>query len=450
MAVPNVIGVFENAANTISNNVISGNTSYGLRLLGGTATGNYIGTDQSGTQALGNLVGVQTASAVLGGTGGPADRNIISGNLNGGVAAGHDSIILGNYIGTGITGTHALGNLAPGIQVFNANNVTIGGTSTSARNVIAGNSPVGGFADIDILGSTNILIQGNYVGVDKSGNVPLSSLASSSVGILVRQNSSYVTIGGTSTGTGNVLGSRDTLIAISGGANYNTVQGNSLGVGADGITPLSSNTGIGILGTTNNMIGGTASGAGNTIANSGGDGVFVQSAGGNSILGNSIHNNGGLGIHLDSGGNNNQAAPVLTAASSTGSGATISGTLASVASTSFRIEFFSNASPNPSGFGEGLRFLGFATVTTDSSVNATFTASLSGSIPVGQRYLSATATNLTTNDTSQFAKDLFLPFNFSGFLPPLSNNLSFNQKRTIPIKWQLSDSNGQFITSRVP
>jgi parallel beta-helix repeat protein len=452
-AVPNVNGVFENAANTVSNNVISGNhditgnTGFGLRLLGGTATGNYIGTDQSGTQALGNVVGVQMGSATLGGTGGAADRNVISGNTNGGVAAGSYSIILGNYIGTDVSGTLALGNLAPGIQVFYSNNVTIGGTSASARNVIAGNSPIGGFADIDILGSTNILIQGNYVGVDKSGDVPLSSLANSSVGILVRQNSSYVTIGGTSTGAGNVLGSRDSLIAISGGANYNTVQGNSLGVGADGITPLSSNAGVRILATTNNLIGGTASGAGNTIANSAGDGVFVQSAGGNSILGNSIHNNGGLGIHLDSSGNNNQAAPVLTTAASAGSGATINGTLASVANTSFRIEFFSNSSPNPSGFGEGLTFLGFATVTTDSSGNATFTASLAASVPVGQRYLSATATNLTTNDTSQFAKDLFLPFNFSGFLPPLSNNLSFNQKRSIPIKWQLTDTNGQLITS---
>jgi hypothetical protein len=318
-AVPNVIGVVENAANTVSNNVLSGNTSYGLRLLGGTATGNYIGTDQSGTQALGNQVGVQTAGATLGGTGGAADRNVISGNSNAGVAAGSNSIILGNYIGTDITGTHALGNQAEGILVFNgSNNVTIGGIAHSTAN---------------------------------------------------------------------------------------------------------------------------------TIANNARSGVRVIAGTGNSILGNSIYNNGGLGILLDSGGNNNQAAPVLTGASSTGSGATVSGTLASAASTSFRIEFFSNSAPNPSGFGDGLTFLGFATVTTDSSGNATFSASLSNSVPVGQRYLSATATNSGTNDTSQFANDLFLPFNFGGFLAPLSNNLSFNQKRTIPIKWQLTDTNGQLITS---
>jgi uncharacterized repeat protein (TIGR03803 family) len=37
--------------------------------------------------------------------------------------------------------------------------------------------------------------------------------------------------------------------------------------------------------------------------------------------------------------------------------------------------------------------------------------------------------------------------NFSGFLAPLSNNLAFNQNRIIPIKWQLGDSSGKYITS---
>jgi hypothetical protein len=198
-----------------------------------------------------------------------------------------------------------------------------------------------------------------------------------------------------------------------------------------------------------NAIGGTTAGSGNVISGNGGDGVSVSDPGtvGNSILGNSIHDNAGLGINLVNGGNDNQAAPVLTSANSSSSGTTISGTLASVASTTVRIEFFSNQSPNPSGFGEGLNFLGFATVTTDAGGNASFTASLSISVPLGQRYLSATATNLTTNDTSPFAKDLFLPFNFSGFLPPLSQNMAFALNRIIPIKFQLTDTNGAAITS---
>jgi hypothetical protein len=183
-----------------------------------------------------------------------------------------------------------------------------------------------------------------------------------------------------------------------------------------------------------NAIGGTTAGSGNVISGNGGDGVIVSDIGtiGNSILGNSIHDNAGVGINLVNGGNNSQAAPAITSASSSSSGTSISGTLASVANTTFRIEFFSNQAPNASGFGEGLTLLGFVTVTTDTSGNAGFTASLSMTVPLGQRYLSATATNLSTNDTSAFAKDLFLPFNFSGFLPTLNQNMAFALNRTIP------------------
>ncbi len=38
-------------------------------------------------------------------------------------------------------------------------------------------------------------------------------------------------------------------------------------------------------------------------------------------------------------------------------------------------------------------------------------------------------------------------YRFSGFLPPLNSNLSFGLNRTIPVKFQLTDYNGNFITS---
>jgi Bacterial Ig-like domain (group 3)/Matrixin len=37
-------------------------------------------------------------------------------------------------------------------------------------------------------------------------------------------------------------------------------------------------------------------------------------------------------------------------------------------------------------------------------------------------------------------------YTFSGFRPPLSQNIAFGLNRTIPIKWQLSDANGNLIT----
>src|SRR5207248_2227652 len=112
-----------------------------------------------------------------------------------------------------------------------------------------------------------------------------------------------------------------------------------------------------------------------------------------SILGNSIFGNGNLGIDLvggtqnafgvtkndpgdgDTGSaapNNLQNYPELTSVSSSGGSTTITGTLKSTPNTTFRLEFFANNLPDPSGFGEGRTFLGFTNVTTDGSGNVSF------------------------------------------------------------------------------
>jgi hypothetical protein len=98
--------------------------------------------------------------------------------------------------------------------------------------------------------------------------------------------------------------------------------------------------------------------------------------------------------------------------SSSTTGTTISGTLSSVAGTTFRIEFFTNPSPDPSGHGEGQTLLGSVTVTTDAGGNASFTASLPA-LPAGQPWLSATATVAngggSFGDSSAFAQDVAVP-----------------------------------------
>jgi hypothetical protein len=72
-----------------------------------------------------------------------------------------------------------------------------------------------------------------------------------------------------------------------------------------------------------------------------------------------------------------------------------------------RIEFFANHAPDPSGYGEGQTYLGFATVNTEGSGNASFTTTLAAPMPAGQPYLSATATDAAGN-TSPFAADIFV------------------------------------------
>ena len=156
------------------------------------------------------------------------------------------------------------------------------------------------------------------------------------------------------------------------------------------------------------MIGGTAPGTGNTIAfNLGSAGVRIFNAGvGNSILGNSIHSNSSRGIDLigdgvtpndpgdaDTGENNLQNFPVLTAATVGATDATVEGTLNSVADTTFRVEFFSNAAADSSGFGEGQTFLGFTEVTTDVGGNANIFVTLPVAVAAGE-FITSTATRL--------------------------------------------------------
>src|SRR5262249_21896376 len=176
--------------------------------------------------------------------------------------------------------------------------------------------------------------------------------------------------------------------------------------------------------------GGTAANAGNLIAFNTGDGIHmvdnVNSTYGNSILGNSIYSSGDLGIDLgdtgvvpandtcdvDTGPNNLQNFPVLTAAMTNGAGsASFAGSLNSTASTAYRVEFFASAAPNPKGFGEGQRYLGFASVTTDATCNAVFGVTLAAVLNAGE-YVTATATVCTNGpcstfgDTSEFSAAL--------------------------------------------
>src|SRR6266705_1793667 len=118
----------------------------GIRLESGgnIVQGNYLGTNSAGTAALGNSTGVQILSSnnIVGGltaTPGTVLGNVISGN-NTGVAMDQDgNSVLGNIIGLNAAGTAALGNANDGVLIFDGNGSTIGGSTTTARNVISGN-----------------------------------------------------------------------------------------------------------------------------------------------------------------------------------------------------------------------------------------------------------------------------------------------------------------------
>jgi hypothetical protein len=155
----------------LAGNLISGNAGNGIDLVGNNnlVEGNLVGTDAAGTVALGNggdgVIIFSTGNTVGGLT--AAAGNVISGNTKNGVeisgngATGNQ--VLGNRIGTDLTGTTAIGNGGSGVIVFGASN-TIGGVESSAGNIVSGNNQYG----INLVGSDN-LVQGNSVGTDLAG-----------------------------------------------------------------------------------------------------------------------------------------------------------------------------------------------------------------------------------------------------------------------------------------
>jgi hypothetical protein len=90
-------------------------------------------------------------------------------------------------------------------------------------------------------------------------------------------------------------------------------------------------------------------------------------------------------LDADTGPNNLQNFPVLTAVMTNGaSSATVAGSLNSAPSTTYRVELFASSAADPTGFGEGERYLGFATVSTDAAGNAVFGATVPAAVGPGE------------------------------------------------------------------
>ena len=103
-----------------------------------------------------------------------------------------------------------------------------------------------------------------------------------------------------------------------------------------------------------------------------------------------------------SGPNDLQNYPVLVTAIAGSTSGAVQGTLNSVPTTTFLIEFFTNQIPDPSGFGQGQTPIGSKRVTTDGQGNASFSFSPTSGLSANT-WVTATATNLATGDTSEFS-----------------------------------------------
>lgn len=431
-------GLQVEAANTeIKGLVINGFTTDGISVCANNVkiTGNYIGTDPTGSTAVANEsrgIGGLSATgdnAVIGGIA-PEDRNIISGNDalfdTNGIAIDGDHngwTIEGNYIGVAADGLTALPNSAvggfPAIAITDSTGLTIGGSTIGATNVIAGNN---NFV-LDVNNADDLTIQGNYFGVDYSGASILSNVGNN----LDIKNSTNVTIGGSNVGEGNVItGSNGNGITLNNATNV-VIQGNSIGSGIDRTEDLG-NVGTGILvagDSTDILVGGSTAGAGNTIAHNGQLGVLVT---GNavrvSILSNSIYDNNGLGVDLigdgitsndsgdgDNGPNDLLNYPEITYSNESGGNTTIAYHV-DVPAGQYRVEFFDSSIADLSGNGEGEEFLDAMNITSPGGL-ASFMHTFTG--VTGINNLSMTITEITETQfsfgaTSEFSDlDLVTP-----------------------------------------
>jgi len=322
-------------------------------------TGNFVGTNPSGTVGYPGAPGTRTGISVSAGycrIGGPAraDRNLVSGLSGTGIfVSGSNVVVQGNLVGTVANGGAALGN-ARGIVVGASNptvltqNVLIGGENVGVqtpRNVVSGNTSVG----IDVISGIGHRIEGNLIGL---AALPIAAIPNNGPGILV-SNTRQVVIG-----------------AVMPGEISNIISGNN-------------GPGIQISGPADN-----ATAPQNIM-----------------VVGNSIFGNEGLAIDLatstlgvtpndpldaDEGPNELTNFPELTGVEYTATQTRVLGRLSAEPGRTYYIDIYSVPRCHPSGYGDASSYLGFTSLTTNGSGEGLFEFVTDGLLNTG--FLTATAT----------------------------------------------------------
>lgn len=180
----------------------AGNSKVGVTIeKNGIEVSNSQGVKIGGTNAgEGNVIsGCANVTAASQGT--FAGLYVSGGNTN-------NTRITGNYVGTDATGTLGGPNLGNGaLEYFHQNGITISGTNNSAvfirNNVISNNfsSGIRVIQDNSWIGSNNVTITGNFIGTDKNGMLPLGN---GTAGIWASE-SQNLTIGGNTAALANVI-----------------------------------------------------------------------------------------------------------------------------------------------------------------------------------------------------------------------------------------------------
>lgn len=463
-------------------NVLSGNRGDGIAIYlgaqGNIVIGNLVGIDATGTQAYPNAwAGVsinQSPNNTIGSLN-PSEDNIISANNQMGlILYGYATLgnkIIGNKVGTDITGSLNLGNHGVGLYVESGSANTL-----VHRNLISGN----GVAEVYVwdFGTDFNVLTGNHIGTNLAGNAPLSGLTSTGI---ATGYAAYTRIGGTSPGYGNVVANPGGVsVEAPFGANTR-ITGNHIGLNAAGTAVLDSAGGLRLGGATRSIVGGTTPAEANYItadnhfslqlrspdnviagnfmglavdgvtplatagfqvvsmrdgnilqgswlANSTSAGIWIDGARVNTIRQDSIWANPFKGIYLDNGANNNLTAPVLALSAAGGSGTACPGCV---------IELFLD---------EGNQGRFYLNSMVADSVGA---FSFPTYCPLPYPNLTATTTDLQGN-TSQFSDPQVVPWDCSSARPtPMLVSLDPTDQPALAPTFLLTLSGANFYADSV-
>jgi hypothetical protein len=334
-------------------------------------------------------------------------RGLVIDHFQIGIAlASSSNLVTGNFIGLGPSGYEVPNPIVSDgmwVSPLTCGN-TIGGVNPADRNVITGTG-LHGLQIGDALAppATNVVVQGNFIGTDRTGLTHFPTLASGD-GITIRSGENCL-IGGTAKGAGNVIVDEPVGIHVSSLGVANTrIIGNYIGVGADGRTPLGNPDPVngtleGIRAESVTLI------EDNRIAyHQVGVRVMTSFV---SLRRNEIYSNRvdaiSLGpaartndlLDLDSGFNDLQNYP-LVLYHYDGTDIVITGKLQSRPNLPYTIDVFANPAPGPTGFGQAELYLGSSNVQTLDTGDAPFEMRLPSP---GQQYrfLCGTATDLFGN-----------------------------------------------------
>ena len=170
-------------------------------------------------------------------------------------------------------------------------------------------------------GTGNVVL-GNYIGTNPAGDAAVPNAENG----IEFADASAQTIGGAAAGAGNLIsGNAGSGVIVDSQAfppGISKIQGNTIGLAADGVTPLpNGGAGVFLNDVADVQLGGSVAGAGNVISGNSGTGVDLVSSDGTRIQGNLI----GLTAAGDAGVPNGASAVIVNSSDDLQIGGTTAG-----------------------------------------------------------------------------------------------------------------------------